>query len=160
MSQPFPPDRLAAGALEPLAANDAAWVAAMLAGRDPWRRLGYSAAALEAYLTRPDPALARLLLRCDDDPAGIVCLRHPWLRGPYLELFAITRPGRGLGSAAMDWMAARAALVAANLWATVSEVNLPARAFYQRHGFVEVTPLDGLVADGHAEILLRRRVRA
>ena len=45
-----------------------------------------------------------------------------------------------------------------NLWLTVSEFNERARAFYVRHGFEETARLSGLVADGTAELLLRKRL--
>jgi GNAT superfamily N-acetyltransferase len=152
------------GQLRPLEAADAAPLAAALAAAlaaiDPWARLGYGAGALERYLTREDPALNRWAIERRGEVAGILALRSPWLRGPYVELFAVlpAHQGSGLGGAVMEWAARRAAEVSRNLWACVSDFNAPARAFYARHGFEEVGPLDGLVQPGVAEILLRKRL--
>jgi ribosomal protein S18 acetylase RimI-like enzyme len=67
--------------------------------------------------------------------------------------------GVGLGRAVVDWVAMEATRVSANLWATVSDFNTPARQFYARLGFIELAELGDLVKDGFSEILLRRRLR-
>jgi ribosomal protein S18 acetylase RimI-like enzyme len=87
----------------------------------------------------------------------LLVLRSPWLRGPYIEVLAVLpqAQGGGAGRALVAWAAAQGG---GNLWACVSAFNHGARAFYARSGFVEVTALADLVADGHDEILLRRRL--
>lgn len=147
--------------LRPLDAPDCAPLAQALTAMDPWARLSYGAAALEGYLKRQDPALTRWVIERQGQTSGILALRSPWLRGPYIELLAILPhfQGNGLGGKVMDWAARHAAEIAPNLWACVSDFNTPARAFYARHGFEEVTGLDGLVTAGMSEILLRRRLQ-
>jgi diamine N-acetyltransferase len=146
--------------LRPMEAVDHAPLAQALAVMDPWAGLGYGQTALERYLGRDDGALTRWVIQRGEGTAGLLALRSPWLRGPYIELFAVlpAHQGLGLGGKVLDWAARSAAEVAPNLWACVSDFNAPARAFYARHGFVEVTGLDGLVSAGNAEILLRRRL--
>lgn len=146
--------------LRDLEAGEAAALAQSLASMNPWKRLGYGAAALQRYLERDDPALSRWVIERGGAPAGLLALRSPWLRGPYIELFAVQPAfqGHGLGRTVMAWAARHAAEIAPNLWACVSDFNAPARAFYARHGFEEVAPLDGLVQQGNSEILLRRRL--
>lgn len=138
-------------AIRPLTGTEPDHYAALLADIDPWRRLGYSAMALANYLDRPDPSLVRMVM----PGRGLICLRSPWLKGPYIELLAVLpeAQGQGIGRALVDWAASRGG---ANLWACVSGFNAPARAFYARMGFVEVAPLPGLVEAGETEILLRR----
>lgn len=140
--------------------GEAAALAQALASMDPWKRLGYGAAALHRYLERDDPALSRRVIEHGGECAGLLALRSPWLRGPYIELFAVLPPfqGHGLGGTVMEWAARHAAGITPNLWACVSDFNASARAFYARHGFAEVAGLDDLVAPGNAEILLRRRL--
>jgi ribosomal protein S18 acetylase RimI-like enzyme len=147
--------------LRPLEPADAPVLAQTLTAMAPWARLGYGAAALEGYLKRQDPALTRWVIERNGTAAGLLALRFPWLRGPYIELLAILPhfQGNGLGGTVMDWAARHAAEIAPNLWACVSDFNAPARAFYARHGFEEVTELDGLVTAGMSEILLRRRLQ-
>ena len=151
---------LAGGLLRPLEPPDCSVLASKLAAMDPWARLGYGAAALDAYLGRQDGALTRWAAEQNGEMAGILALRHPWLRGPYVEMLAVLpgHQGHGLGGALMEWTARHAAEVSRNLWACVSDFNTPARAFYARHGFEEIAPLDGLVQPGMAEILLRKRL--
>lgn len=142
--------------IRPLTAAEIPALAAALAGLEPWLTLGFSAAGLTGYLGRQDPALSRMVAEQDGAVAGILALRAPWLRGPYVELLAVLphRQGGGIGTALLDWAAAQSG---GNLWACVSGFNTPARAFYAKAGFIEVAPLPDLVADGFDEILLRRR---
>ncbi|MGE5477462.1 MAG: GNAT family N-acetyltransferase [Bacteroidales bacterium] len=140
----------------PLTAADAAALAPLLAEMDPWRRLGFSAAGLAAYLGRDDAALTRVVLECGGRAAAVLALRRPWLRGPYVELLAVLpeAQGGGYGRRLVEWAAGQGG---GNLWACVSAFNHAARAFYARAGFTEVAALPDLVMDGADEILLRRR---
>lgn len=144
-------------ALRPLAAGEAAEIGERLAGHDPWRTLGYRAAALASYLERSDPALVRYAIEGDGRLLGVAALRHPWLRGPCLELYAVFEPGRGTGARVLDRLCAiAAAREAREFWALVSDFNASARRFYARRGFVEIAPLPGLLETGRSELLLRR----
>ncbi|TAN66464.1 MAG: N-acetyltransferase [Magnetospirillum sp.] len=147
--------------LRPLEAADCRAMAGRLAAIDPWVGLGYGAEALARYLGRDDGALLRFAVEHGDDSrAGLLAVRSPWLRGPYIELLAIfpAHQGHGLGRVVVEWAAGQAAAGSANLWACVSAFNASARAFYATRGFIEVAPLDDLVAPGQAELLLRRRL--
>ena len=149
------------GLLKPLMeASDAAAIAALLVLLEPWRTLGYRTDALTRYLLRGDPALHRFRILHKEALAGILCVRYPWLRGPYVELIGIAPEARcsGLGGAILAWVEAEARGEAGNLWACVSASNTAARHFYAGRGFIEVAPIDDLVAHGHAEILLRKRL--
>lgn len=162
--------------LRPVTAGDAAVLGAALAAIDPWRRMDFPAKALSGYLTRDDPAVRRFAIWAggtggtegkDTEPAlsGVVSVRGPWLRGPYLEVLGLLphAQGRGIGAAVIGWFedearAGKRALAATNLWVLCSDFNMGGRAFYKRHGFEEVTPLDGLGGPGFTEILLRKRL--
>jgi ribosomal protein S18 acetylase RimI-like enzyme len=148
------------GALRPLAEGEAERLGTLCATFDPYRRLGQSANALAGYLRRPDPALFRFVIEMDTATVGVVAVRSPWLRGPFLEMLAILPEarGRGLGRQTVEWVVSQASLVATNLWTTVSDFNENAQGFYRRLGFVEVSELPGLIAEGTTEILLRRRL--
>jgi diamine N-acetyltransferase len=154
---PLPPFTLRS--LQP---SEAAPTGLRLAAMDPWKRLGYSAAAIGRFLTNPDPALKRFTVQDAKETIGVVCIRFPWLRGPYLELLAIfpEDQGRGTGQAILAWIEEQARLTSNNIWALTSEFNLKARAFYQAAGFVEIAPIPGLVASGFSEILLRKTLDA
>lgn len=146
--------------LRPLAEGEPERLGRLCAGIDPYQRLGQSAAALTGYLSRHDLALFRFGIETSFGLVGIVAVRSPWLRGPFLEMLAIMPGARGLGLGrqAIDWVAADAGRIAANLWTTVSDFNDNARGFYRRLGFAEVSELPGLIAEGSSEILLRRQL--
>lgn len=148
--------------LRTLPPSEAEYIGARLAAMDPWKRLGYSASALGRFLTNPDPALNRFAVHDANETIGVVCIRFPWLRGPYLELLAIfpEAQGRGMGRAILTWLEEQARLTSSNIWAMTSEFNHRARAFYRAGGFVEIAPLPGLVASETSEILLRKILTA
>lgn len=144
------------GQIRPLTEADAPVVAALIADQEPFATLGLSANALAGYLARPDPALHRFLLLTGDAPAGVMVWRHPWLRGPYLELLALgpIAQGHGLGRAAMTWAMAP---LPGNVWTCVSAFNTRARAFYESLGFEQAAVLPDLVNAGQDEVLMRKR---
>lgn len=141
-------------------AAEARELAEMLARLEPWRKLGYTADRLADYLERQDPALRPFRIVAGAANVGVVCIRHPWLRGPYIELigFGPAAQGQGLGANVIAWMEAQVRYEVDNLWALVSSFNEPARRFYAKHGFVEVAALNELAASGYDEILLRKRL--
>lgn len=141
-----------------LADGEARRLAGLLAGMDPWHRLGIGESALSGYLLRPDPALRRYAVRVGGQLAGLICVRFPWLRGPFIELLGLgeTFQGRGLGTRLLGWAEAEARRESKNLWVSASAFNAGARRFYRRHGFAEVAELEGLVSPGQAEILFRK----
>ena len=139
-----------------------ATIAGQLAMMDPWKGLGYGASALSSYLAGPDPALNRFIVEEEGERVGVVCIRVPWLRGPYLELLAVLphAQGQGVGHSILTWLEQEARRSANNLWTVTSEFNTRARRFYQAAGFVEVAPLPDLVISGYNELLLRKSLHS
>lgn len=146
--------------LGPMLPDEVEGIAGRLAGMDPWKTLKYSAEGLARYLYRDDPALLCRVARVEVGVAAVLCVRHPWLMGPFIELLACFDPfrGRGLGRGLIQWVERKAFPEAANLWVTVSSFNVEARGFYRRMGFKEVTELKDLVRPGCDEMLLRKRM--
>lgn len=130
----------------------------MLAGSEPWASLKFSAASLANYLLRDDAALRRYAISVDGNLAGVICIRHPWLRGPYIELLGMSPGyrGRGIGKQVLAWAETEARYEAKNLWVIASSFNHQALNFYQGQGFYPIGPIQGLVAPGFDEILLRK----
>jgi diamine N-acetyltransferase len=141
-----------------LAPGDAAALADTLAGMEPWLTLGYGASALQQSLTNPHPDLTRHLARRAGKILGLAVVRQPWLRGVYIELFAVLpdAQGQGVGAALLGHLEAAYRGRSANLWLLVSAFNGRARHFYGRHGFREIGTLADLVLPGHDEILMRK----
>jgi GNAT superfamily N-acetyltransferase len=146
--------------LRAITAADAAALGPGLAAIDPWRHANYPAEVVTGYLMRHDPAANRFAIYTGDTLAGVVSVREPWLRGPYLELLALLPPaqGQGIGAAVMRWFEAEARPDASSRWVLCSDFNTRALAFYDRHGFRQVAPLEGLLGEGLTEILLRKRL--
>jgi GNAT superfamily N-acetyltransferase len=126
---------------------------------EPWSVMNYPAEKLAALLANPDAGVSRYLVSLDGTEAGLVSVRSPWLKGPYLEILALLphAQGLGIGASIMAWFEAAALRRdARNLWVCVSAFNVRAEAFYARHGFAAAAVLPGLVADGYDEILMRK----
>ncbi len=155
------PQILASCRLVPITDGSAETLSRVLVAMDPWRTLGYRSTGLFGYLTRPDPGLYRRAVVVDDALAGVLCVRYPWLHGPFLELLAVLPlfKGRGTGAHLLAWLEDKAQSVAPNLWTTVSSFNTEAQRFYRRHGFEPVARLDGLIQPNFDEILLRKVLR-
>lgn len=144
--------------LTDLREGEARQLGAALAAIDPWRRMAYPADALTAYLERQDAAAPRYAVRCDDDLAGCLAVRDPWLKGPYLEILGLLPgfQGHGIGARILGWFEHEAGRGARNLWVVASSFNERAIAFYASHGFAPVATLPGLVCDNFDEVLLRK----
>jgi GNAT superfamily N-acetyltransferase len=139
--------------------SDTDLIGTTLATMDPWRTLGYADTALKQYLDSTDPALRRFAIHDSaSGTIGVVCVRFPWLRGPYLELLGVfpAAQGRGVGQAVLAWLESEARRATRNIWTVTSEFNARARQFYRAAHFVEVALLPDLVTNGYSEILLRK----
>lgn len=147
--------------LAPLPVDEASRLAEALAVLSPWSAYPISAEALARYLAAMEADAPRFVLRLGNETAGVVGIRRRWLRGPYLQMLAVfpRLQGKGLGRAVLDWLDGEAFTAGErNVWVCASDFNAAALLFYERHGFVRVASLDGLVGDAVAEILLRKRL--
>lgn len=144
--------------LSPLLISDAERLGPAIARIEPWSRMGYPEEALIGYLSRTDAGARKLGIWQNDNLAGCIAVRDPWLKGPYIEIFALLPgcQGRGIGSAILNWFEHDASPDARNLWVVASTFNERALTFYRRHGFEDVATLPSLVVDGFDEILLRK----
>ena len=145
--------------LLPLKLSSCASLAAGIAAMEPWSVMNYPAETLAAFLASPDAGVSRYVVSVNKEEAGVVSVRHPWLKGPYLELLALLPQAQdqGIGSSIMSWFESTALMHRArNLWVCASSFNARGLSFYERHGFKRVATLPGLVADSYDEILLRK----
>jgi GNAT superfamily N-acetyltransferase len=134
-------------------------LAEAIAAMEPWSVMNYPAEKLAALLANSDAWVSRYLVSFDGTEAGLVSIRSPWLKGPYLEILALLphAQGLGIGASIMAWFEATALRGdARNLWVCASAFNVRAQAFYARHGFAAAAVLPGLVADGYDEVLMRK----
>lgn len=145
----------------PVSNEQALVIAEMLAISEPWLSLKFGATALAKYLMRDDAALHRYAIAVEGKPVGVICVRYPWLRGPYIELIGVSpnQRGKGIGKQVLAWAEAEASREAKNLWVLTSSFNHRALKFYQSNGFHPIGPIQGLVTPEHDEILLRKCLR-
>lgn len=132
------------------------WIAAM----EPWRALGYHAAALGRWLSRMatdhDVWIARPGPR--GPVQGIAVAQDGFLLGAFVALLAVppAQAGHGVGRALMDHVEARAFATRRWVFTSCDARNQAARRFYRRRGFRRVGTLADLIARGSVELLLRK----
>lgn len=144
--------------IAPILPVEADLFAIQLVGMTPWQELGYQADTLRHYLLGSQASFQALCLHVDGNPAGVITLRSPWLRGTLLELLAVLPAfqHQGLGRRLMQWLQAQAREKnQRNLWTLVSAFNAPAIRFYQAQGFTTIGQLDDFIQKGKHELLLR-----
>lgn len=150
---------LASARLVPLDPARCPSLAQAIVAMAPWSVMDYPADAMARFLASSADGAYRYLVEEDGEAAGAVSIRHPWLKGPYLELLALLPPwqSRGIGAEILTWFEREGLRAEArNLWVCASAFNARALRFYRRHGFTQAASLPGLVADGYTEILLRK----
>lgn len=145
--------------MRPVATVEQRPLAEALATMQPWITLKISADELAKCLSNEDGGAERYAVIVDGTLAGVVSLRFPWLKGPYIELLAVLPPhqGRGLGTEILGFVETETRrLGGRNIWVCASGFNDRAQHFYRQCGFVEVGSVPDLVADGFSETLLRK----
>lgn len=142
-----------------LARAQAAWIA----GMQPWKGLGYTAAGLARYLARKARD-GRVLVARDgrSAPLGLVVVDDGVLLGGFIALLAVRAEaaGQGLGSTMVEDVGRRVGRSRRWLYVSADGNNRAALRFYKRLGFTRVGRLPDLVRVGRVEILLRRPVAA
>jgi len=141
-------------------AEDRDSIVSMLADRDPWRRLGYTQSDWQTLLTPPLRGREGWVLERAGAAAGIALIRLQFLRGDYLELFAIAAgcERQGLGRLLLTEVERKVFARTRNLFVCVSDFNHVARRFYARSGYQQIGALDDLLVAGSAELLLRKTI--
>lgn len=81
-------------------------------------------------------------------------------RSAYLRLIAVNpaATGKGIGSALLVALEEHVRSHAADLFLLVSNFNVEAQRFYQRHGYAQVGALDGYVLPDVVEFIYRKRL--
>jgi ribosomal protein S18 acetylase RimI-like enzyme len=138
---------------------DRDWAAALLAGSDPWLRLGATlGTCLE--LCR-DPRYEVYVALEDGERYGVAILQDKGMAGsPYLKSIAVVEAmrSRGVGGALLDFAEARWRGEARWFFLCVSSFNARARALYERRGYAVVGELPDQVVDGASETVMRKRL--
>ncbi len=138
--------------------EDRADVIELLAGSDPWKRLGYKASDWDSFFAPLPQGRDSYVLDQDGRVAGIAVLRQKFLLGDYVELLGVANWARGAGLGGLLLAHVEAAVFerAKNLFVCVSDFNDQARHFYKKQGYKEIGPLPDFLIPGSSEILLRK----
>ncbi len=140
--------------------EDRTAIVAMLAGSEPWKKLGYTDADWNKLFDPFPQGREGLVIETNGTVAGFALLRQKFLLGDYLELLVVAPSARsnGLGSALLKHIEGVVFARVKNLFACVSDFNTEARQFYKKNGYQEIGPMPSLLIPGSAEILLRKTV--
>ena len=143
--------------ISPLAgADDVLECAVMMAGTEPWTRLGVTRERARKIIE--DPAKEALAARDATGVAGFVIVDMRGLLCGYINILCVRSDcrGRGIGSALIGRAEQRIFDASPNAFICVSSFNPAARRLYERLGYNEVGILHDLFIPGHDEILLRK----
>ena len=145
--------------IEPGSLSEYAWCAQAMASTEPWITLGRDGAACEAALRRPGSEL--FIARRGNERLGFILLTANGLAGsPYVAAIAVDQGtrGHGVGTQLLAF-AERRYPEARNIFLCVSDFNPRARMLYERRGYEPAGVLEDYVVEGHAELLMRKRLR-
>jgi [ribosomal protein S18]-alanine N-acetyltransferase len=144
--------------VRPMTAEDRTAVIELLAGSQPWQRLGYQVSDWDGYFTPLPQGRDSYVVDQNGKASGIVVVRRKFLLGDYVELLGVANSarGRGLGGLLLAHVEAAVFAREKNLFACVSDFNNQARHFYVKQGYREIGPMPDFLIPGSAEILLRK----
>lgn len=144
--------------VRPMIEQDRTAIMALLAGSDPWKRLGYHTKDWDGYFTPLPKERESYVVEQGGRVAGIAVVRQKFLLGDYLELLGVAdwARGKGLGERLLGHVETLVFARVKNLFTCVSDFNTQARAFYKKHGYQEIGPLPNFLIQDSAEILLRK----
>lgn len=149
----------------PLAAQDIAPCAALMASSEPWTRYGVTTAGAHALWAHALAEGATVwVARRDDIACGFAwyIVRGAFGLSGYLKLLGVSVAvrGRGIGAALLN-RAEQQALADGqdDLFLLVSHFNLAAQRFYEAHGYRRLGAIADYVCPGVTELIYRKRLR-
>ncbi len=146
--------------ISPADDDDREWTAQLLAGSEPWIRLGSTIERCRASCHSPE-YLVYVARRQGTRCGGIVLHPRGLASSPYIKSIAIVPEfrGGGIGAKLMDFAEDLFRCQFRHIFLCVSSFNVRARAFYERRGYRAVGELEDYVIEGASEILMHKRLR-
>ncbi len=145
--------------IRPAAGDDHDWAARLMAANDPWITLRRGPDACQEAVRRSGSEL--FIAAEGEERLGFVLLAERGLAGsPYVASIAVTEAARGrsVGSALLQFAETRYP-AAQHIFLLVSSFNPRARELYERHGYRQVGEIPDYVVDGHAELVMHKRLK-
>ncbi len=135
------------------------WAAALMAGSEPWTRLGRGLEQCRARCHSPDCVL--FISHTKGEASGFILLQRRGVTGsPYVASVAVAERfrGAGIGSRLLGFAENFFRSEARHIFLCVSSFNSRARALYERLGYVAVAEFEDYVIPGASEILMHKRL--
>ena len=138
--------------------DDRAWAAALMASSEPWTTLGRTLEACQRTVEGERGAVVVATIASTRVGFAIVDSAG-FAGGPYLKIIAVDALARsaGVGTALLNHVEERFGHASGNLFLCVSSFNERAKAWYERHGYVQIGAIDDYLVEGAAELMLRKR---
>jgi [ribosomal protein S18]-alanine N-acetyltransferase len=139
-------------------ADDREAVVHLLGESDPWKTLGYSKDDWNRIFCPTPQGRDCYVALLTGQVAGVAIIKQKFLLGDYLELLGVADCARkqGVGGRLLEYVERLVFDRTKNLFACVSDFNESARAFYKKHGYLEIGPMPNFLIPGSAELLLRK----
>ncbi|OIO90303.1 MAG: hypothetical protein AUK03_13235 [Anaerolineae bacterium CG2_30_64_16] len=150
--------------IRPLTQDDIPICAHLMADTPLWIRYGVTVASARARLEGGLAAGATIFVaELDRAVAGFVwCVdRGAFARSGYIPLIGVRAglTGVGVGAGLLAYAEQYLGRSSPDVFLTVSDFNLDAQHFYQRHGYVQVGALPDYVINGVTELIYWKRLQ-
>lgn len=136
----------------------AGWIAAS----SLWQRYGLTVPKAQAMLEQGLSRSDSLLVAAADEACGLAwCLpQGAFGRSAYLRLLGVNPAytGLGIGATLLNRTEQIAAESSVELFLLVSDFNIDAQRFYQRHGYTQIGTIPGYVLPDVIELLFWKRL--
>jgi ribosomal protein S18 acetylase RimI-like enzyme len=138
---------------------DASSAASIMAGTDPWKRLGRRYDDTFRIVTDPGSEVF-VAVTADEEVVGLVLIRMmPVFKG-YIQAIAVhdQHRNRGIGTMLLEFAEERIFRESPNVFLFCSSFNHDAMRLYHRLGYERIGEIKDFVIAGAGEILLRKTI--
>ncbi len=146
-------------AITAAAEEEREWAAQLMAGSDPWIRLGRDLERCRAFCGGREDLL--YIAHLDGQACGFLLMRKRGVAGaPYIASLAVREDlrGTGVGSRMLQFAEDFFRGESRHIFICVSSFNTRARELYERVGYRVVGEFEDYIIEGESEILLLKNI--